>query len=219
MKYLLAWFPCLFQNDDIYIEWWYILLILALFSVVLCNFLFSSLLQSGCCCVWENPDVASSIILSDLQLVSQQIFTLWNAFQSVLPHAITQIVQYEKKKWERDSVSTWNNFVYRERYQMEDRWRVGHPNLSDNRKHRHNNRMKIQTVTSLHLAHSFSFYRLTSFYLFSPEIHGRTVNQLRSSGVLTRMCQQIGSGIRDCTPSLQPNEQVVLFEEQFKSHK
>jgi hypothetical protein len=54
--------------------------------------------------------------------------------------------------------------------------------------------------------------------LSSADIHGRTVTHLRSSGALARLCLPT-PGIRDCAPSLQPSEQVLLFEEQFKDRR
>jgi hypothetical protein len=91
--------------------------------------------NEGACCVWEQPDRAASIILSDLQSVSQQIFTLWNSLQHVLPHCVGEVVKFEKNRWQKASVERWSNFVFRESYQIEDRWRVGHANMSGARRH------------------------------------------------------------------------------------
>jgi hypothetical protein len=132
----------------------------------------------GGCCAWDEPDRAAAMLLSDLQSVSQQIFTLWNHFQQMLPHAVSHISAYEGARWEKGARARWANFVFRERYQIEDRWRVGHANIA--------------------------------------EQHSRTVSQLRSSG-LTRLVQSGPGSIRDCTPTLQPAEQVLLFEEQYRS--
>lgn len=50
------------------------------------------------CCAWDDPDRATTLLLADLQSVSQQIFTLWNHFQQVLPHCTTQLTLFERAK-------------------------------------------------------------------------------------------------------------------------
>lgn len=85
--------------------------------------------SSGSCCAWEDPDLAGRLILADLQQVSQQLFTLWNAFQHLKPHIIGQVIAYERKRWEQRERKKWIQFVFKEKYQIEDRWRVGHTNM------------------------------------------------------------------------------------------
>ena len=133
--------------------------------------------QAHCCCAWDDPDRAATMILSDLQSVSQQIFTLWNGFQHMLPLASNQVAAFEQVKWEQACAARWSHFVFRESFQIEDRWRVGPINIA--------------------------------------ELHGRTVAQLRAAG-LAKLWKPLPR-IRDCTPSLQPAEQVLVFEERFQN--
>jgi len=51
------------------------------------------------CCAWDEPDHAATLLLADLQAVSQQIFTLWNHFQQMLPHCTTQLSTFEHAKY------------------------------------------------------------------------------------------------------------------------
>lgn len=133
--------------------------------------------QANCCCAWDDPDRAATMILSDLQSVSQQIFTLWNGFQHMLPLASNQVAAFEQVKWEQACAARWDQFVFRESFQIEDRWRVGPINIA--------------------------------------ELHGRTVAQLRAAGL--GLLWKPPPRIRDCTPSLQPAEQVLIFEERFQN--
>lgn len=55
------------------------------------------------CCAWDEPDRATTLLLADLQSVSQQIFTLWNHFQQMLPHCTTQLTMFEHAKSEHPS--------------------------------------------------------------------------------------------------------------------
>lgn len=101
----------------------------------------------------------------------------------------------ERRRWEEAQRVHWNHFIFTERFQMEDRWRIAHNNIG--------------------------------------EQHARAAMQLRSSGSLARLCQPPpGSSpsssssassclaamiLRDCTPSLQPHEQAIMFEQQYSS--
>ena len=71
-----------------------------------------------------NYDSAARTVLSDMRLVSQQCYHLWNVYLPLLPALCDRLFAYARRQWEANSLEHWSSFVFRESYPVAQRTRV-----------------------------------------------------------------------------------------------
>ena len=69
-------------------------------------------------------DSAARAIQSDMRVVSQQCYHLWNVYLPLLPVLCDRVFAYARRQWEASSLEHWSSFVFRESYPVAQRTRV-----------------------------------------------------------------------------------------------
>ena len=71
-----------------------------------------------------NYESAARTVLSDMRVVSQQCYHLWNVYLPMLPVFCDRLFAYARRQWEAASLEHWSSFVFRESYPVAQRTRV-----------------------------------------------------------------------------------------------
>ena len=71
-----------------------------------------------------NYDSAARTVQSDMRVVSQQCYHLWNVYLPLLPVLCDRLFAYARRQWEATSLEHWSSFVFRESYPVAQRTRV-----------------------------------------------------------------------------------------------
>ena len=136
-------------------------------------------------------DTVARTVQSDMRVVSQQCYHLWNVYLPLLPGLCDRLFAYARRQWEATSLEHWSSFVFRESYPVAQRTRVADDAM-------YASHMEIATIARRNAA------------VMVPPLPVREIEATAAGGVEGR---DRGGLMGD------HENQVVVFEEAYSRHQ